>query len=803
MDFNHEETSTARMFHEDVSKLKTSSPLPVIIQELNMKLSHRIFLYFGSFTLIIIILFVTVNFFLIQQSLHLQGRRDLLQLVESTDLAVENMLDMAIRNYLRSLVDQNMIVLEVLHEKVQKGILNEAQAKESFQEHVLAQKIGKSGYIVALRPKDQKIIIDIHPFARGTDCAFNQGCRDWVAQKNGYNEYEWKNPADEQVRKKTGYFRYFEPWNWVMGATSYRDEFTQLVKIEDLKHLLGSFSILENGYFVVLDENLNFLVHPELEGTPGQDLKNSDGKFVLRELTNQLDSFYYYRWKNPSQANIKEKFAYTTKLEDFNWYLVATGYMEDVTRPVDKLTYAGYVLIAVVTVLLILLTFLFTRGLSRPLKELITGLQAFYKERTVFKMKNRSVAEVDAVGHAIENMTKALVNSEKENKKMHEILLQGRKMEAIGTLAGGIAHDFNNILSGILGYCELARNNLSVQEKAGRHMDNAMKGIHKASDLVQQILTFSRQSQKKEKLFLKLSETIDDNLILIRASIPSTIEIRKDFRSDKTILADPSQINQIVMNLCTNAYHAMLENGGSISITTTDIKIKDPENISGMLIPPGEYIRVGVKDTGHGMARNTMDKIFDPYFTTKSVGKGTGLGLSLVSGIVQEHNGFIKVLSEQGMGSTFHVFFPVTKDKQALFPRLEDENEAITGGTEQIAVVDDEEDILGSMKTFLKEYGYRVTTFKDGACAYEAYLKNPDRFDLIITDMTMPRMTGQELAKNIFKLKPDQKIIMCTGYSELINEEQAFSMGISGYFEKPVSINELAKTMRQILDRFD
>ncbi|MCP3898193.1 MAG: response regulator [Desulfobacteraceae bacterium] len=383
-----------------------------------MKLKYKIFLYFGTFIFLIVAIFVAFNYFSIERSLHKSARKDIKQMVESVNVAAEALLDLTIRNYMRGVVEQDFIALNEFYKKFQDGVLTEKQAKDAFQEHVISQKIGKSGYIVALRPENAKIIIDIHPFVRGIDCAFNKGCQEWIAQKNGYNEYIWKNPKDESTRNKVGYFRYFEPWDWVVGATSYRDEFTAFVKSEDLKQVIEPFKIMENGYFYVMDDKFNMLIHPELQGKNVYDYQNEKGIYVLRNLIKHQNDFYYYSWKNPSEEKSMEKFVYVKKLKDFNWYVVASGYVDDITIPIRKLMHMSYILIAFAAIILTLLIVFFSRSLTKPLDMLIDGLKAFYNEQKVFKMPFKAVEEIESVGHAIEDMTKDLVVSEQEKKDL-------------------------------------------------------------------------------------------------------------------------------------------------------------------------------------------------------------------------------------------------------------------------------------------------------------------------------------------------------------------------------------------------
>jgi len=389
--------------------------------------------------------------------------------------------------------------------------------------------------------------------------------------------------------------------------------------------------------------------------------------------------------------------------------------------------------------------------------------------------------------------------AERQRLKMEAQLLHAQKMEAIGTLAGGIAHDFNNILSGIFGFSQLARNSLDSPEKAGHYIDEVFKGAQKATELVQQILTFSRKSTHKEQP-LAIYIIIKEALKLLRASIPTTIEIRQTIVSRATVMADPSKIHQVIMNLCTNAYHAMLETGGILAVSLKDVEFTGQDCIQGTNLKPGRYLKLEVSDTGIGMTANTMEKIFEPYFTTKPSDKGTGLGLAVVFGIVEEHKGHIKVYSEPEKGATFHVYFPIIEKTPAPYV-LKKEEKAPEKGSETILFVDDEESVRTVVQALLQGLGYTVIVFSNGSQAFEAYKKDPSQYDLVITDMTMPGITGLQLAQKIFAIQSGQPVVLCTGHSELTNKEKAMAAGIRAYYEKPVILKEFSKTIRRVLDQ--
>jgi PAS domain S-box-containing protein len=383
-------------------------------------------------------------------------------------------------------------------------------------------------------------------------------------------------------------------------------------------------------------------------------------------------------------------------------------------------------------------------------------------------------------------------------KKMAEQLKQSQKMEAIGTLAGGIAHDFNNILSGILGYSQLAHENLNNSEKAHDYIEQIIKGAQRAADLTKQILTFSRQSDDEKQPFPIYLE-VQDALKLLRSSMPSTIEIKSKLNSKKLVLADPIEIHQVIMNLCTNAYHAMRETGGCLTVSLTDVECSGSTFFKGKKVAAGAYIDLEVSDTGSGMDKKTLERVFEPYFTTKEKGDGTGLGLALADAIVEKHDGFYDVKSEPAKGTTFHLYFPIVKGcEEKINHKIHKEPQL--PGNEKIMVVDDEDAITEIYKTLLENFGYQVNTFDNAVDALETFKTDPDQFDLIITDMTMPGLTGDKFALEIFKIKPDFPIILCSGFSDNISPGKVLQLGIRYFIQKPVLNQDLMIIIRKIFE---
>jgi PAS domain S-box-containing protein len=418
--------------------------------------------------------------------------------------------------------------------------------------------------------------------------------------------------------------------------------------------------------------------------------------------------------------------------------------------------------------------------------------------------KDGAACEIEATVSPIRDLSANIINHVAVMRDVtHEVsiekrLHQAQKMEAIGTLAGGIAHDFNNILSAIMGYIELALNDVSKGSQLYSDLQEVFKAGSRAKELVSQILTFSRLHEEDRRL-IPISPIIKETLKLLRASLPATIEIRQNIEPDAgNILADPTQIHQVLMNLCTNAAHAMYEKGGILEVSLRDVELDSHFAARYPDIVPGPYQRLSVIDTGHGMTSEILEHIFEPYFTTKDKGKGTGLGLSVVHGIVKNLGGIITAYSEPGKGSTFTVYFPVIQSTQF---QATDNPEPLPTGDECILFVDDEESLATMAERMLGFLGYEVIARTSSIEALEIFRVRPGQFDLVITDMTMPHMTGEALAGEIMRIRPDIPIIICTGFSERITEEKAGALGIQAFVMKPFFMREIAGLIRRVLDQ--
>ncbi len=415
----------------------------------------------------------------------------------------------------------------------------------------------------------------------------------------------------------------------------------------------------------------------------------------------------------------------------------------------------------------------------------VSGTPIFHTDGTTSKM---------AIYQDITDFVRAVRMKEAAENQLR----QSQKMEAIGTLSGGIAHDFNNILFPIIGYAEMTLDALPPDENNRKNIEEILRAANRAKELIKHILTFSRKSAKQMKPLL-VQPIIKESLKLLRSTIPTSIEIVQHIHDADAVVADPTQIHQIMMNLCTNAYHAMQNTNGvlQVAVAESDIPLEMFETIPDA--KPGKYVMISVRDTGMGMDQQMIERIFEPYYTTKDKDKGTGLGLAVVHGIVKEHNGFITVDSEVGRGSVFKVFLPALQMEKKEDAQVEDGESPM--GSESVLFVDDDEYIANMAEQMLVRLGYKATLRYSSLDALALFRNRPDDFDIVITDMTMPNMTGDQLAGEIKKIRPEIPIILSTGYSESIDSDKARELGFSAFLMKPILKKELAVAVRNALDK--
>ena len=390
-----------------------------------------------------------------------------------------------------------------------------------------------------------------------------------------------------------------------------------------------------------------------------------------------------------------------------------------------------------------------------------------------------------------------LRNAENEKLRLERQLKHIQKMESIGNLAGGIAHEFNNVLGIILGNAELAIDDVPDWNPAKESLKEIRKASFRAKEVVAQILSFARKTITALKP-LEVNTVVKESLKLMRASIPTMIDIQQSIPAKpSTIFGDPTEIHQIVINLCNNASHAMKETGGILKVEISEVSLNEDSAFRYEALSPGDFVRLTVKDSGEGITPDVLENVFEPYFTTKEFGEGNGMGLSVVYGLVKKCKGAIKIDSIVGKGTTVEVLFPKIEEETPAEEKIEGE---LPKGNERILLVDDDPSIVSMICQMLERFGYTVTSMTDSTTALERFKSAPDDFDLVITDMSMPKMSGDQLAAELMKIRKDVPILLCTGHSDAVDEKKARQIGIKGFAMKPLDMSKLASAVREALD---
>jgi nitrogen-specific signal transduction histidine kinase/ActR/RegA family two-component response regulator len=407
-----------------------------------------------------------------------------------------------------------------------------------------------------------------------------------------------------------------------------------------------------------------------------------------------------------------------------------------------------------------------------------------------------SIIEIIGIGLDVSAQRQA----EEVRTRLETQLYQAQKMEALGSLAGGVAHEFNNMLGAIIGYTELVKMELGEEHPSCGKLDHVLKASERAKDIIQQILTFSRRQELKRE-FINLQTVVQETVKLMRPTIPASVEILVDVGFDcPPVYGNTTLLHQALTNLCKNAWHAMKGGSGRITISQKSVRLDREALSSRLALPEGQYSVLSIADDGQGMDAATLDRVFEPFFTTKGPGKGSGLGMAVVHGIMKSHDGAVSIQSEVGKGTSVFLYFPVQAAELPDAPSVK-KPPLPTGHGERILLVDDESDLVMIGTRMLQHLGYHVTAFTSAKEALAAFTGQPDGFDLVITDLTMPGMTGINLADALLEVRRDIPILLATGYIEESVRDQASLLGFREILVKPVSTEALAQTVQRILNK--
>lgn len=625
----------------------------------------------------------------------------------------------------------------------------------------------------------------------------------------GIVHYNWPKAGTGELVKKTAYVQIYEPWQWVVITAMFDDEIHAALAVEQQAHMKLS---ARQAVTIVLAGLAALLLALAASWTFSRWMRQLFERYHHNNLSQQDTLRQQADALHKSQASLRESENHFRTLANNGLALIWTSGPDKLCNYFNEpwLRYTGRTMEQE-------LGNGWTEGVHpEDFDRCLNIYVSHFDRHEPFSMEYRLrkangeygwILDLGNPRHDSEGKFEGYIGfcyditdrkrAEDEKKILNAQLQQAQKLEAIGTLAGGIAHDFNNILSAILGYTEMAKDDSEPGSKAIKDLDRVMEAGHRASSLVKQILAFSRQTTT-DPVPLNPEHIVKEAIKLLRPGIPSTIAIAQYFESPiHSIIADPIQIHQLVMNLCTNAFHAMEITGGTLDIrlenqTLTTRDIQQYPNVT-----PGDFVVLSVSDTGPGVSLEIRDRIFDPFFTTKEVGKGTGMGLAIVHGIAATLNGFVSCESAPGSGAVFRVFLPAIQP-DVLAPTLSEPDNALPTGKEHVLYVDDEKILAELGKTMLERLGYHVTLCTESMAALSLFREHPNRFDVLVTDQTMPEMTGFELARTILQMRPNFPVILCTGFSNLVDEEDARKAGIRGFIMKPLTKKGLAEMLTKV-----
>ena len=434
-----------------------------------MRIRSKISLHLGLFIIVVISAIFILNYYFVRRSLTQNAHLELAKIEKNMQRAAQTLLSTAIKNYLRGITEKNVDFIEAQYRAVEKGLISKGQAKEQIQNFFNLQSVGKSGYLVAVEQRDSKLYLELHPFLARQECTDTEGCQEWVTTRDGYTEYNWKNPLDDSYRKKAAYVQEFPAWHWIVGASSYRDEFVNLINVEDLRELLGPIKINKSGYFFLFDENYQILIHPEFQNIDGRDLINSKGESILELLKASKDGYLTYLWKNPSENKERQKYAFIEKLEGYNWYLVASGYLSEVYQPIAYLKNLTIIMVLLVGGVLLLIIFRLSSQITTPLLQLKKGINSFYDRQSPFQWHEQEIEEINTLGTAFSRMTTELNRSISElQEKNAQLEISERDKESGRLFLDSIINSMPSIIIGVDPEMKVSQWNNRAEQVTGR-----------------------------------------------------------------------------------------------------------------------------------------------------------------------------------------------------------------------------------------------------------------------------------------------------------------------------------------------
>jgi signal transduction histidine kinase/CheY-like chemotaxis protein len=764
-----------------------------------LKIRHKLLL---SYSALLVLVALVGN-----GTVYLLVRHSILQAIESeletTTAVIAEMVhssaQAAVRNRLRTIAGFGLEVARFFHVSSLTGLMTEADARREAGELLLLLEIGQSGYIYCLNSQG---VLEVHPkeALRGADLSSYAFIQDQIARRRGYLEYEWQNPDDAADRPKALYMEYFEPWDWIVSASSYRTEFASLIEVDDFRDKILALRFGETGYPYVIDGAGNVIIHPSLTGNV-LELRDSRGRAFIREICAKRNGTTAYTWQNHGEAEYREKLAVYRYLPELDWIVVAASYSDEFLAPLARVrrTFAATTLVTLL--LLVPFTVAVSSTITRPLEQLVGQLRRGAEGDFTARSTIASGDEIGRLARYFNQFMSHLAEAESERGRMEAErsrmaarLRQSEKMEAVGQLAGGMAHDFNNILAAVIGHADLVLGG-ELTPEARRHVEQIVTAAERATSLTRTLLDFSRKSAV-HSTDIDVSALVREVVALLAHSIDKRIAISTDFEDGAFVVrGDAGRLQNTLLNLALNARDAMPDGGRMVLAVR---RCSDAE-CAAVALPssPEGCVRVAVTDTGVGIDPAVAGRVFEPFFTTKEAGRGTGLGLTSAYGCVRGHGGAIEIRSAPGGGTTVEVFLPLVRPGDAPAPSGSRPATARQSGL--ALVVDDEDAIRSYAEEALRDLGFEVVGCRDGVEAVEAYAERKGDVRLVLLDLVMPRLDGAQTLERLREIDPEVVVILSSGYPGDTGVGRDMPPGAAAYLAKPYRLDELSRVVGRVL----
>jgi signal transduction histidine kinase/ActR/RegA family two-component response regulator len=764
-----------------------------------MRIRYKLLLTYSALFLLVALASNAFVYWLVQRTV----RSNIESQLSTTNETIANMVrtaaQLSVRNRLRAIAEKNQEIARHFYLRAKNGEISDAEARRRAQEVMLSQSIGSTGYLYVL---DDNGVIVMHPKQAlvGQNLSSYAFIREQLARKSGYLEYQWKNPGEQEERPKALYMVPFEPWGWIISASCYRDEFRQLVHVEDFREHIQSVRFGATGYPYVLDDAGNVVIHPALSGNL-IDATDSNGRHFVREMVARRSGSIVYSWQNPGETRFRTKLALFTYLPEYHWLVVSASYEEEFYAPLRAMRNVFIASTLGTLLLLVPLSIVISLSITRPLDHLMAQLRLAAEGDLSVRATVTAHDEVGRLAELFNVLMAKLQAQEVERARMEadkerylERLRQSEKLEAVGQLAGGIAHDFNNMLTAIMGHSELIRMG-SLSSSQRNSVDQILLTTSRATSLTRSLLDFSRKSTTRPDI-VDAHQLLSEVTNLVAHTMDKSISIVTELGAPASrLLVDPGLLQNAVLNLILNARDAMPK-GGRIRIATSVCTGRELPNVQAPS-PEAAYLRVSVVDQGVGMDAETAARAFEPFFTTKEQGKGTGLGLASVYGCVKAHAGDIRLTSSPGAGTTVDIYLPLLADSHVSPTPAPDQE--LPSGTGCILLVEDEAAVRGFTQDALDGLGYTTIACENGERALAYFSEHHHEIALVLLDLVMPGMGGREVFARMHALDAGVPVLLCSGFTERGDMRGDLPREVAGFLPKPFRIGDLANAVSQAM----